>query len=538
MSSFPETHSRRPARRQLTAAALAAVAAFALGGCGGTAGAAPTGSGAAPSILVYGTKDGPGVGGLDPFVSTVYSATAIFAQIYEPLVVQDDQGELAPSLAVEWEQTDDLTYSFTLRDGVKFSDGSDLTASDVIWTVEYLKAESPQSKAAALENLESVSETSPGVIEFKFSKPNPSFFGTVADRSYGIFIVDQQWYESADETARQTTSNGTGPFRLESWSKGVDLKLVKNENYWDQPKPYLDGITFKEVGDESSILALAQQGEIDAAWFWEPELADQAVAAGFTLGDLQQTSTRFFFIDPNLGDGSLADVKVRQALSQAIDRAEVVSVGTQGHGAPTFAAPPAFTQLDQPSEATPNYAYSVDGAKALLAQSGNPNPKITLSYDATTADEPALQVIQDQVAKAGITLELNPIPYEQIQAVFTNGDPYPSELILVQDVISSDPSGSYGWWLTTGGNVDRWGDDPQAAQAKSLLETIDTNPNAEERVQQLNELNSLVAEQVLTLTPFATPLNYQVWSSRVTGYQTDPGDSRYHWKDAKLGAAQ
>lgn len=485
-------------------------------------------------VLHYGTKSEPGNGGLDPMTATVYSSTAIINQIYEPLIVKDDSGELQPNLATEWNQVDDLTYDFTVRKGVKFADGSDLTVSDVIWTFQYAKDKSPQSKAALLKELDSITDKGNNVIEFRFKKPNPSFLSGVADRTYGFYIIDQQWYENASDTERQTTSNGTGPFALKAWNKGTSVELERNKHYWQEGKPYLDGISFDVTGDETSLLALVQQGQVDAAWFWKPELAQQAKDAGWVLGDLQQTSTRFLFIDPHYDKGVLADTNIRKALSKAIDRNEIISIGTQGRGSLTFATPPAFTELEQASEDAPNYTYDPEGAKKLLADSSNPHPTISVAYDAESADAAVFELLKDQVSKVGINLELRPVPYEQIQGIFTTGDDFIADLVYVQDVIGSDPADSISWWLETGSNVDRWGSDKQAAEAKALLAKIKQNTDAAERVEQINELNDLINRDVLTITPFATPLTYQVWSSRLHGYKTDPSDFRYHLADAWL----
>ena len=525
----------------ITAAALSLV--LALSSCGAVpdsssnANDANQTSSAKPvrgGTLTYGTKSEPGNGGLDPFQATVYSSTAILNQIYEPLIVKDDNGKFQPSLATEWKQVNDTTFDFTLRKNVKFADGSDLTASDVIWTFEYAKKKSPQSKVSLLNNLKDIKDLGDGKIEFTFSKPNPAFLNGISDRTYGFYIVDQQWYEKSSETERQKTSNGTGPFQLKEWNKGKNVELTRNKHYWEKGKPYLDGINFVTAADENALLALVQQGQADMAWFWQPELAYQAKDAGNVLGDLQKTSTRFLFIDPNHGSGALNDLKVRQALSKAIDRDQIIKLGTKNRGAKSFATPPAFSDIAKPTNDTPNTKYDPEGAKKLLAESDHPKPTISLAYDATTADAPVLELIKDQASKVGITIELKPVPYEEIQAVFTNGDDYVADIILVQDVISADPASSFSWWLETGSNVDRWGNSQQAAKAKALLADIQSEPDANKRLQEINDLNNEISEQVLTITPFATPLNYQVWTPKVKGYQTDPADSRWHLKDTWL----
>lgn len=519
-------------------AAVALAAVFALSGCAGqnndaSKTADSTSEPQYGGVLNWATKDEPGNGGLDPLVTTVFSSTGILNQIYEPLIVKSDAGELEPWLAEDFKQQDDLHYEVTLRDGVKFADGSELTASDVVWNFEYVKEHSPQSKADALEHLQEVKDEGGGRISFVFDEPNPSFLYSLSDRTYGFYIVDQQWYEQSDDKTRQTSSNGTGPFALDSWTQGVDVKLVRNDNYWQKGKPYLEGITFTKAPDENSILALLQQGQADAGWFWNADLAQQAKDAGLTLGKLQQTSTRFLYFDPNKSE-ALADINIRQAFSKAINREELVELGTQGRGAITFATPPGFAEIETPTDATPNYKFDLEGAKQLVAKSSVSNPTISLAFDAETSDRAVLELIQQQLGKAGITLELKPLPYSEIQAVFTTGDEYPAEAILVQDVIGADPAGSFTWWLKTGSNVDRWGDDEQAAKAKQLLEEITTNTDTTERVDQINELNTEIAEQALTITPWVTPLDYQLWSDKVHGYTTDPNDSRWHLQDAWL----
>lgn len=540
MRTFSNRSSRSKAGHLLTTIGL--LSALALSGCSAAGTPEQSVSGqsedsaepTAGGILRYGTKDGPGNGGLDPFVATVYSSTAFFPQLYEPLIVKNDDGEYEPLLASSWEQPDEQTFDFVIRDDIKFADGTELTTDDVIWNFTYAKDNSPQSRAISLETLESVEDIGDNTVRFHFSEPNPGFLPTLADRSYGFYIVDKEWYEGASEQERQTASNGTGPFTLEEWVPGVEVRLAKNENYWDPEKPHLDGITFRETGDENTILALLQQGELDAGWFWKPELAEQAQTAGFDLGDFQQTSTRFFFIDPEGGDGSLANIRVRQALSKAIDRDEVVTLGTNGRGAKSFTTPPAFVEVEAPTDGTPNTEYDPEGAAELLKEAGVTNPTFTLSYGADTADESILVLIKDQVSKAGITLNLNPVPYEEIQDSFTTGAPYSSELILVQDVIGSDPAASFGWWLQDGANTDTWEGKADAKEAKDLLAQIDSNADPETRLEQINQLNEVLSRDALALTPFATPLNYQVWSPKVHGYLTDPGDSRYHLKDAWL----
>lgn len=526
--------------RRFKLAGAAAIAALLLSGCVPAAGTG-TGGGETDAAgepqpggtLIWGSRSEPGNGGLDPYIAAVYRSTAYLAQTYETLIVRDDAGEFHPALATEWEQVDDLTYRFTIRDGVKFADGTDLTVDDVLWSFNHHR-EVEGDGDVALAKLVSLEEVEDGVIEFVFSEPNPGFLNTISRRTGSYFVVDQQWYEAADETTRQTTTNGTGPFTVESWVQGTELKLVKNEHYWEEGVPYLDGITFKITnGDEGALLALVQQNQVDAAWFWSQELAAQAETSGFTLGDPAQTSARSIWIDPTFNDGALGDVRVRQAISLAIDRDAVIELGTNGIGAPTFVTPPAHTDLAAPDAETPNYQHDPERAKQLLKDAGVENLEIAITYGDDTSDVASLELIAQQLSEVGITLRLNPVPYAEVQNVFTTGADYPSELVYVVGTRSPDPATAFHEWLNDAGLVSHWQGHPDAAEAKELLAEITRNPDLDERVKQIDELNRIVAENVLILTPYATPLAYHLWSDKVHGYQTDQEDGRsllkYTW---------
>ncbi|MDR0837227.1 MAG: ABC transporter substrate-binding protein [Propionibacteriaceae bacterium] len=482
--------------------------------------------------LIWGSRSEPGNGGLDPFVAEVYRGTAIIALIYDTLVTKDDNGVIQPGIAASYTQVDGKTYQFTIREGVKFGDGSDLTVSDVIWSFEHHR-EAKGAGDAALAKLESITEVTPGVVEFKFSDDNPAFLNNISRATGDYFIVDQQWYEAASENDRQISVNGSGPFTLEAWEQGVELRLVKNSYYWDTERIHLDGITFKITGDdEGALLALVQQGAVDAAWFWGAEYAQQAEDSGWTRGNAAYTSARSLWIDPTFNNGALSDVRVRQAISLAIDREQVISLGTAGLGGITFVTPPAFTELAAPSATTPNYTRNVEQAKTLLAEAGVSDLEITLTYGTNTTDVSALEVIAQNLADAGITLKLNGVPYAEVQNVFTTGAPFMSELIYVVGTKAADPAAAYTSWLTDGGLVSHWQNNPDAEAAKALLAQINVETDPAVRIDLLNQLNAEVADKVLILTPYATPLAYHLWSSKVHGYQTDPQDGRVHLRDA------
>lgn len=500
------------------------------GGTGGGENGEAAGEPQYGGTLTWGSRSEPGNGGLDPYVASVYRSTTYLAQTYETLIVRDAEGEFQPQLATDWEQVDDVTYRFTIREGVQFADGTDMTVDDVIWSFTHHRDVDGDGDLA-LAHLESLEEVEEGVIEFVFSQDNPAFLNIISRGTGSYFVVNQEWYENASETERQTTTNGTGPFTLDEWVQGSELRLVANEHYWEEGVPYLDGINFRITNDdEGALLALVQQNELDAAWFWDQELASQAEASGLNPGEPAQTSARSIWIDPTFADGALDDIRVRQAIALAIDYDQLVELGTNATGAPSFVTPPAHTDLEAPSDSTPNFSHDPDAARELIADADAEGLEITLTYGTNTTDVGTLELIAQQLSDVGITLNLNGVPYAEVQNVFTTGADFPSELIYVVGTRTPDPATAFHSWLNDAGLVSHWQDHPDAEEAKDLLDTINANTDPDERIAQINELNNIVSENVLILVPYATPLAYQLWSDNVHGYQTDQEDSRHALK--------
>ncbi|NEG55183.1 ABC transporter substrate-binding protein [Bifidobacterium platyrrhinorum] len=531
---------KKTGERTIAAIAGLVLTSLLVAGCGsaGAGDASNAAAGDSASVqkggtLVWGSRSEPGNGGLDPYVASVYRSTAVLALTYETLVVKNDSGKIEPALATKWEQPDATTYRFTIRDGVKFSDGSALTLDDVVWSFKHHK-EVNGAGDEALANLKDVKAVGDHDVEFTFSEPVPGFLNLISRRTGSYFIVKQGWYEKADSKTRQTKTVGTGPFTVSEWNHGVDLKLVKNKHYWEKGVPYLDGIDFKITGgDEQTLLSLVQQGSVDAAWFWDPELAAQAENAGFTKGKDQYTSARSLWIDPNYGNGALKDVRVRRAISEAIDREQLIKLGANGVGALSFATPPAFNELKKPGSSTPYYKYDPSDAKKLLKQAGAENLTISVTYgsDASSqTDVSILQLIAKQLSKVGVNLKLNGVPYSEVQNVFTTGADFPSELVWVVGTKGADAASSYHSWLDDSGKVSHWQGNADAEKAKSILAQARKESDSAKRAKLLDQLNEEVADKVLILNPLATPLDTQLWSSKVHGFSTDSEDARANLK--------
>lgn len=489
-----------------------------------SAAATPLGDPVEGGTLTYATDVQPQAGGLDPYANIAFANQNVTVQIYESLLTRSDDGTIEPLLASSYDQPDDLTYVFHLREGVTFSDGTPLTADDVVFSFQTLQG---TAAAMLLTGLADITATDPSTVTFTFSSPNGSFLNLAATRSQAP-IVSKAWYEATPAEERQTGAVGTGPFTLESWKDQVSVTLSKNPTYWGEA-PHVDTLEFLIVPDETARLSTLQQGDADAAWIRDPQLAAQAESAG-QLAFGANAVTRSLSMYVNATEGALSDIKVRQALSKGIDRDQIIQVATYGYGKKSFVAPVGDPASIAPDAETPNYTYDVEGAKALLSEAGTPAVTVPIYYaaDASFAlDVPVVEIMKEQLAEVGITLDLKAVPWADILTRYTTGDW--EGLILVPGTYQGDVT-SYFSFLFPGVPFNQLGDAGQVALGQLSQVMAEGDPTA--RLALLDELTTTVAQDVLVLVPFAQPQRQELWADSLQGYSVDPYTYRSNLKSA------
>jgi peptide/nickel transport system substrate-binding protein len=242
----------------LALGALVAVA-LAVTGCGGgsSTNAGSQNSEAQPGgTLRFGLEKPPT---LEPEEALYPSETYVIAQFSEGLVKNNRKGDIEPLLATAWSHSkDNLAWTFHLRKGVKFSDGSPLTAEDVVFTMERLRhgeIEEPTYKLVS-----NVKATSPTTVVIETSKPMGALLPDLAT-NYSTIIPDNFGGVSAKEFGQHPI--GTGPFMLKSWHHGQSITLVKNPHYWMPKRPLLDKVVFTVTANEPARVAQMRGGALD-----------------------------------------------------------------------------------------------------------------------------------------------------------------------------------------------------------------------------------------------------------------------------------
>ncbi len=343
---------------------------------------------------------------LDPILEQALSRQRIDVLFYNRLVEWGHDGKLEPVLAESWTTSaDGRTWTFTLRRGVKFHNGRELVADDVKYTYErILDPKIGSGGRGYLSAIEQIEVPDTRTVRITTKQPSASLLAGMAGGWSSI--VPREVIEQKGDLRR--TAVGTGPFIFQEWIPQSHLKAKKNPDYWDKGKPYVDAIEIKVIPDEASILAQLRTGNVHHALL-EDNKNYQLVKDDKRLIVQRSPRLGFDMVNINHGRKPYTDVRVRQALSLAVDRTEVLQVAASGLGSVTGPLTPAMRPWALPVEAFKEwYTPNVEHAKKLLAEAGYPNGfKTTLKVIPTFPTMVAgAQVIAAQLKKIGVDAQI------------------------------------------------------------------------------------------------------------------------------------
>ena len=393
--------------RTTTAITLIAVSALAaLAGCGGSSGSS-SGTAAASGAPVQGgdlviarTADSQSMNNTTVFDN---ESIWIFEQIFQTLYTVTPNGKgVQPMLATSYKvSADKKTYTFTLRSGVKFSTGQPMTSADVKFSIDQASA---AAKGWGYINtaIKSVAAPTPSTVVVNLKYPWAPLLADLSLFSNGIVPAN---YGGKTETQFYNAPVGTGPFKWDFWHKGSALKLVRNPNYWEKGKPYLNSVTWTDVpSDNTRELQLkGGQAQIDEFPAWS------------TVGSLKTTpsvtmnlfnSTRTDYLAFNELRKPFQDVHVRRAISLAINRPALVKAVLFGNGKPANSLFP--PQVPYYQAATPGLQYNLAQAKQEMAKSSVPQGfSTTILVSSGFSDYLTIAtILQSELKPLGINLKI------------------------------------------------------------------------------------------------------------------------------------
>ncbi len=422
----------------------------------------------------------------------------VYANVFEGLTRINQNGEVKPALAESWEISDDgKIYTFKLRTGVKFHDGSDFDAEDVKFSLDRARAEgSVNAQKALFAAIENVEVTDPATAKVTLSAPTGNF---LFNMGWGDAVIVAP--ESAD--GNKASPVGTGPFKFEKWAKGSSLDLVRNDDYWGE-KVALEKATFKFIADPAAALSAMLAGDVDAfANFPAPESIPQLqadprfkVVIGSTEGETILTT--------NNSKPPFDDIKVRQAIAHAIDRKAIIDGAMFGQGTPigTHFAPhhPAYVDL------IGTYAYDPEKAKALLKEAGHGNGiKATLKLPPPSYARRGGEIIAAQLRDIGIDLEIIPVEWGVWVPEVFKGKDY--DLTIVSHTEPFD-IGIYG--------RDDYYFAYKSDDFKGVMEKLNAETDTEKRYGLMRDAQQIISKDAVNGYLFQLAKS-GVWNAKING---------------------
>jgi peptide/nickel transport system substrate-binding protein len=349
--------------------------------------------------LVYAT--GTDVQTLDPQFVTDVPTSRIVMHIHETLVRPDEAGNMQPALATAWSTSDDkLTWTFRLRQGVRFHDGTPFNAAAVKATFERIRAPATASpRRSALAAITDIDVIDDYTIALRTKEPFAPLLAQIS--AYNLAIISPAQVQKGRYREQPA---GTGPFRLKSWQPGERITLARNDDYWGE-KPKLDALETRVVPEDSARVLLLLSGEADVIAS-VPTVMLKRLEGSSAVKVLRRTGYRTIYVGLNNAMPPFNDRRVREAVAHAIDvtalqRGVLSGVGKLGGG---FESP----VIGGAKEIAPR-AYDPARARKLLAEAGHPNGFETSFYVPTgryLMDRQLGEAIQAQLSEVGIKAKI------------------------------------------------------------------------------------------------------------------------------------
>ena len=498
--------------------ALLATLALSLAGCGG--GSSTSGSSTSSSnILKYGLS---GIeGNFSPFISSNTYDSYVCSLIFEPLVTVDASGEYVPYLA-DWELSDDkLTYTFTLKDGIKFSDGTDMTAEDVAYSYSVPAEEDyagPRLNVAnAIADIKVVDDKT---VAFTMASASPA---NIQNFTYGIMSKEYYAHSSFEELNELNQKPmGSGKFVLEDggYASKQYVKLKTNENYWDSDaKPKIDGVYMLEVADDT-VLSSLESGEIDMCM---PAAKAENVESIESMSNAHLVSylgNGYTFMCFNTTRPTLAQTEVRQALMYALDRKsflkaeygsdDLVSLGMAPISPVSWAYPG--------NDALNAYDYDLDKAAKMLDDAGwkdtdgdgirdkdgTPLHLNWLVYTDSTWPGTLSSMAYDSWSQIGVDLEITQMDFNTVSSTVMDAEPGQKDFDIYTMgfslSIDPDPTGALfdaDAYVAGGFNATGFRDDKSQELIAEGLAEFDQDKRAEIYKEWAIRQNELVPTAII-----------------------------------------
>ncbi|POF28006.1 ABC transporter substrate-binding protein [Roseibium marinum] len=467
----------------------------------------------AAGVLTIGRREDSST--FDPIMTAQNIDFWVFANVYDVLVRVDKTGtKLEPGLAESWTVSDDgLTYAFTMRDA-KFSDGSPITAEDAAYSLTRIRDDEGSLWSDSYKVISKMETPDPKTLVLTLSEASAPFLSSLA--MPGASIISKAGMESMGPEAYAEKPVASGAFVVEDWLRGDRVILAKNPEFWEADRVSLDGVEWISIPDDNTRMLKIEAGELDAAIFVPFSRIEQLKQNPDLKVELDP-STREDHLLINHESPELAKKEVRQALDLAIDKQAVVDAVTFGIGEVAYS----FV----PKGALYHYAdnlkrpYDPEKAKQMLSEAGAEG--LTLDYLVNAGDEVDEQIailLQQQLAQAGITVNLIKMDPSQTWDMLVAGDYDLSVMYWTNDILDPDQKTTFVLGHDTNMNyMTRYNNDT----VKQLVADARVEMDPAKREEMYVELQKTAKDDVNWIDLYYSPYR-NVSRANIEGFYQNP----------------
>jgi ABC-type transport system substrate-binding protein len=344
----------------------------------------------------------------DPVESTAGWDVHVLSLVYASITELDTKGNAVPGLASSWTYAPDgRSVTFTLRPGLRFSDGTALDAKAVKASIERGRDQPDSKIASQLTEIRNVVVQSPTSFQLQLSRVDYQLPLLLAGKT-GMVVSPTAF--GKDAKALSTQPVGAGPFTLTQYVPDSHANLVRNPGYWDARDIHLANFSVQAITQPQQILAALESGQVNVAEI-PGSLASAAKAAGFTINAIPALTVAELDLKNTVAP--YTNPKVIEAINYALDRQALINTAQFGYGTPAYQPFPKGYAGYAPDLAD-QYPHDVAKARQLLAEAGYPNGvDVTLTSSGDNTSEPSAEQLQGQLAQAGIRATIQQIPADQ-----------------------------------------------------------------------------------------------------------------------------
>ena len=444
---------------------------------------------------------------LDPHKTTAYASFQVLENVYDTLVVPDAEGaEYEPSLAESWDTSDDgLSWTFHLRNGVTFHDGSEFDSADVVYSFRRI-IDDELGDAYKFEQVDDIVATDPQTVEFRLARPIPNLLDLIGNHKSTAILPEG----AADETDLATEADGTGPFRLTgSTADGITLEAF--DDYWGDG-PEVGSVEFQFISEPTTALTALETGDVDWTDNVPVQRIDDLEDEGIEVGRVP--SFDYWYMATNFEREPFDKPEVREAIALALDRQAIADAAQFGLAEVNETAIPESSAWYH--DYSP-YERDVERARDLLDEAGVDDVTMGLMVtDEYPETVEVAEVIEDNLSDVGIRVS---IETEQFSTWLDRESAGDFDAFMLGWLGNIDPYGYYHSQHTCRGENNYQGYCDRRTDSLLSDAAVETDEDARQ------QLYDQAAERIVDANSYIylyNPSVLQAWSSDVSGYEVRP----------------